>query len=108
MTHGRQTGAGGAATAARMVMAKHLAGVVGDVLQRSRRLRTQAAELCAFTRELHDSLANRTRCPVCGSAGVRHIYRANLSGKEQASVLARRCPQGHVYTSLSSSDLSPE
>ena len=100
MTLGPNNALGGAISA-RTIMDKHLTRLVGDVIQRSRHLRARASELCNFARELHDSLANRTSCPVCGSTGVRQIYRANLSGSEEASVLARRCPQGHVYTNVS-------
>jgi hypothetical protein len=88
-------------------MDKHLERVVGDLIQRSQHLREQAAELCDFARELHDSVANCTRCPVCGSTAGSYIYRANLSHTEESSVLARRCRQGHVYTSLNPPE-SPE
>ena len=81
-------------------MDKHLAHVVTDVIERSRHLRARAAELCEFSRELHDSVTNSTPCPVCGSTGGRFIYRANLSKEEDASILARRCPHGHVYTNV--------
>ncbi len=69
---------------------------VGDVLSRSRDLCAKAAELCGIAKDLHAALSSRWRCPVCGSVVAQFIYRANLSKTDEATVLAVRCPQGHV------------
>ncbi len=69
---------------------------VSDVLSRSRDLCAKAAELCAVAKELHAALSSPWVCPVCGSTVAQYIFRANLSKAEHDTVLAQRCPHGHV------------
>jgi hypothetical protein len=81
-----------------------LAQVVANSVRRARRLCAETVELCSLTRELHTALRASSRCPVCGRVGVSFIFRANLSKSESASVLARRCPGGHIYTQPAASE----
>ncbi len=74
--------------------------LVGDALRRSRDLCAKAVELCAIAKDLHAALSSRWICPVCGTLVQQYIFRANLSGADADTVLARRCPQGHVSTNF--------
>jgi len=74
--------------------------LVSEVLRRSRDLCAKTAELCAIARSLHAALSSRWLCPVCGRMVEQFIFRANLSKADTNTVLARRCPQGHVSTSF--------
>jgi hypothetical protein len=73
---------------------------VSDVLRRSRALCAKAVELCLIARDLHEALSSHWHCPVCGSVVAQYIYRANLSKADEDTVLATRCPHGHVSTKL--------